>query len=128
MVAQQNQIEPAGSGLGLVHRVAQSPLGDLWLALDQRNGPPGEPLLLRYVTLASGATSDMLERVAAAAHAATSLRSDLLLPAVEVLYPPLAVAYEYVEAQPLSMLQSGARARDRDDFAACVACFSGRAR
>lgn len=112
MVAQQNQNEPGGSGLSLVHRVAQSPLGDLWLALDQRNGPPGEPLLLRYVTLASGATSDMLERVAAAAHAATSLRSELLLPAVEVLYPPLAVAYEYVEAQPLSMLQSGARARE----------------
>ena len=48
MVAQQNHHELAGSGLGLVHRVAQSPLGDLWLALDQRNGPPGEPLLLRY--------------------------------------------------------------------------------
>ena len=112
MVAQQNHHELAGSGLGLVHRVAQSPLGDLWLALDQRNGPPGEPLLLRYVTLASGATPDMLERVAAAAHAATSLRSELLLPAVEVLHPPLAVAYEYVEAQPLSTLQSGARARE----------------
>jgi len=112
MVAQQNHQELAGSGLGLVHRVAQSPLGDLWLALDQRNGSPGEPLLLRYVTLASGATPDMLERVAAAAHAATSLRSELLLPAVEVLHPPLAVAYEYVEAQPLSTLQSGARARE----------------
>jgi hypothetical protein len=112
MVAQQNHNEPAAGGLVLVHRVAQSPLGDLWLALDRRGGPPGEPVLLRYVSLAGGATPDQQERVAAAAHAAMGLRSELLVSALEVLHPPLAVAYEYVEAQPLSTLQSSARARE----------------
>jgi len=113
MVAPQNHQELAANALGLVHRVAQSPLGDLWIALDQRRGPPGEPLLLRYVSLAGGATVDTLERVVAAAHAAMSLRNELLLPVVEVLQQgPLAVAYEYVEALPLSTLQSSARARE----------------
>jgi hypothetical protein len=112
MAAPQNHHELAANALRLVHRVAQSPLGDLWLALDLRSGPPGEPVLLRYVSLASGATPDMLEHVAAAAHAALSLRSELLVSALEVLHPPLAVAYEYVEAQPLSTLQSSARARE----------------
>jgi hypothetical protein len=112
MAAPQNQHEPAGTGVGLVHRVAQSPLGELWLALDQRRGPPGEPLLLRYVSLSGGATPDTLERVAAAARAAMSLRHELLLPVLEVQQHPLVVAYEYIEAQPLSMLQSSARARE----------------
>jgi serine/threonine-protein kinase len=112
MAAPQNHQALATNALRLVHRVAHSPLGDLWLALDQRSGPPGEPVLLRYVSLASGATADMLEHVAAAAHAAMSLRSELLVPALEVLHPPLAVAYAYVEAQPLSTLQSSARARE----------------
>jgi Protein kinase domain len=113
MVAPQNQHELAGKSVGLVHRVAQSPLGDLWLALDQRRGPPGEPVLLRYISLASGATRDTLDRVVAAAHTAMSLRNELVLPVLEVLQRgPLAVAYEYVEAQPLSTLQSSARARE----------------
>src|SRR6185436_8252467 len=43
MVAPQNQHELVGNGVSLLHRVAQSPLGDLWIALDQRRGPPGEP-------------------------------------------------------------------------------------
>ncbi|MEO8182488.1 MAG: hypothetical protein ABI895_26930 [Deltaproteobacteria bacterium] len=113
MVALQNHQQLAGNSVTLVHRVAQSPLGDLWIALDQRRGPPGEPLLLRYVSLAGGATVDTLERVVAAAHTAMSLRSELLLPVLEVLgQGPLAVAYEYVEAQPLSTLQASARARE----------------
>lgn len=112
MAAQQTHHEPAGNGFGLVHRVAQSPLGDLWLALDQRRGAP-EPVLLRYVSLSGGATRDTLERVASAGRTAMSLRSELLLPVVDVLKQgPLAVAYEYIEAQPLSVLQSGARARE----------------
>ncbi|HEU4576622.1 MAG TPA: hypothetical protein VFS67_00100 [Polyangiaceae bacterium] len=112
MAAPQNHHELATNALRLVHRVAQSPLGDLWLALDQRSGPPGVPVLLRYVSLATGATADMLERVAAAAHAAMSLRSELLVSTLEVLHPPLAIAYEYVEAQPISSLQSSARVRE----------------
>jgi len=114
MVAPQNQHELVGNGVSLLHRVAKSPLGDLWIALDQRRGPPGEPLLLRYVSLAGGATVDTLERVVAAAQTAMSLRNDLLLPVVEVLQQqgPLAVAYEYIEAQPLSTLQASARARE----------------
>ncbi len=112
MAAPQTHHEPAGNGFGLVHRVAQSPLGDLWLALDQRRGAP-EPVLLRYVLLSGGATRDTLERVASAGRAAMSLRSELLLPVVEVLKQrPLAVAYQYTEAQPLSVLQSCARARE----------------
>lgn len=98
--------------MALVHRVAQSPLGELWLALDQRRGAPGEHLLLRYVSLSGGATQDALERVAAAARAAMSLQHELLLPVVEVQQHPLVVAYEYVDAQPLSTLQASARARE----------------
>src|SRR6187399_204137 len=113
MVAPRNHHELAGNGVGLVHRLAQSPLGDLWIALDQRRGPPGEPVLLRYVALAGGATVDTLERVVAAAHAAMGLRNERLLPVLDVLQQgPLAVAYEYVEAQPLSTLLSSARARE----------------
>lgn len=113
MVAPLSQHEHAGNGVGLVHRVAQSPLGDLWIALDQRRGPPGEPVLLRYVSLAGGATLDTLDRVVAAAHTAMGLRSELLLPVVDVIQQgPLAVAYQYVEAQPLSTLQTSARARE----------------
>lgn len=104
--------EPAEHGVELVHRVAQSPLGELWLALDQRRGPPGEPMLVRYVSLSGGATEDTLERVAAAARAAMNLRHELLLPVLEVQQYPLAVAYAYVEAQPLSTLLSSARARE----------------
>lgn len=112
MAAPQTHHEPAGNGFGLVHRVAQSPLGDLWLGLDQRRGTP-EPVLLRYVSLSGGATRDTLERVASAGRAAMSLRSELLLPVVDVLQQgPLAVAYAYVEAQPVSVLQSCARARE----------------
>jgi len=113
MVAPRNHHELAGNGVALVHRLAQSPLGDLWIALDQRRGSPGEPVLLRYVALAGGATVDTLERVVAAAHAAMSLRNERLLPVLDVLQQgPLAVAYEYVEAQPLSTLLSKARARE----------------
>jgi serine/threonine protein kinase len=112
MAAPQNPPEPAGSAVGLVHRVAQSPLGELWLALDQRRGTPGEPLLLRYVSLSNEATPDAVERVVAAARAAMNLRHELLLPALEVQQEPLAVAYPYVEALPLSALQSSARVRE----------------
>ncbi|MEO8180516.1 MAG: hypothetical protein ABI895_16900, partial [Deltaproteobacteria bacterium] len=110
--APQSQQEPAESGVALVHQVAPSPLGELWLALDQRRGPPGEHLLLRYVSLSGGATRETLARVAAAARAAMSLHHELLLPVVEVQQHPLVVAYEYVEAQPLSTLQTSARARE----------------
>jgi hypothetical protein len=75
MAAPQNHPEPAGNGFGLVHRVAQSPLGELWLALDQRRGPPGEPVLLRYVSLSGGATRDTMERVASAGRSAMGLRA-----------------------------------------------------
>lgn len=106
----QNRDEAAGNGFERVHRVAQSPLGELWIALDRRGGVP---VLLRYVTLSGGATADVRERVASAGRAAMSLRSELVLPVVDVLEQgQLAVAYEYFEAQPLSALQSSARARE----------------
>ncbi|MEY4545551.1 MAG: hypothetical protein RL685_1746 [Pseudomonadota bacterium] len=110
MSAVQNRDEAAGNGFERVHRVAQSPLGELWIALDRRGGAP---VLLRYVTLSGGATADVRERVASAGRAAMSLRSELVLPVVQVLERgQLAVAYEYFEAQPLSALQSSARARE----------------
>ncbi|HKO90867.1 MAG TPA: hypothetical protein VJU61_06940, partial [Polyangiaceae bacterium] len=113
VLAPQSQQDAAGNGVALVHRVAQSPLGDLWIGLDQRLGAPGEPVLLRYVALAGGATLDTLDRVVAAAHSAMSLRHELLLPVVGVLQQgPLGVAYQYVEALPLSRLQTKARARE----------------
>jgi serine/threonine-protein kinase len=93
-----------------VHLVAHSYLGSLWVALDQRNGAPGRPVLLRRLQLQEDIPSDALQRMACAARDAMALSHENVLGVVEVLHhgEVLAVAYEYVEGEPLRSLQSWA--------------------
>jgi serine/threonine-protein kinase len=93
-----------------VHLVAHSYLGSLWVALDQRNGAPGRPVLLRRLQLQEDIPSEALQRMACAARDAMALSHENVLGVVEVLHQGevLAVAYEYIEGEPLRSLQSWA--------------------
>ncbi|HEU4580094.1 MAG TPA: protein kinase [Polyangiaceae bacterium] len=93
-----------------MHLVAHSYLGSLWIALDQRNGAPGRPVLLRRLQLQEDIPSEALQRMACAARDAMALSHENVLGVVEVLHhgEVLAVAYEYIEGEPLRSLQSWA--------------------
>jgi serine/threonine protein kinase len=105
--------QTAVAGYQAVHLVAHSYLGSLWLALDQRNGPPGKPVLLRRVQLSEQTRSEAFQRMACAGRDAMALSHENVLPVVDVVLQPdsLALAYEYVEAEPLRALQSWATHR-----------------
>ncbi|MEO8183397.1 MAG: protein kinase, partial [Deltaproteobacteria bacterium] len=100
-------------GFHPVHRVAQSYLGSLWIALDKRQGDPGTTVLLRRVQLPSGTPLEARQCVARAGHDALALRHPNLLTVIEVLQEDqeLALVYEHVEGEPLRSLQSWANLR-----------------
>jgi serine/threonine protein kinase len=105
--------QTAVAGYQAVHLVAHSYLGSLWLALDQRNGSPGKPVLLRRVQLSEQTRSEAFQRMACAGRDAMALSHENVLPVVDVVLQPdsLALVYEYVEAEPLRALQSWATHR-----------------
>ena len=105
--------QTAVAGFHAVHLVAHSYLGSLWIALDQRKGPPGKPVLLRRIQLSEQTRSEALQRMACAGRDAMALSHENVLPVVAVLLEAdsLALAYEYVEAEPLRALQSWATHR-----------------
>lgn len=106
--------EPAPvSGFHLVHRVAQSYLGSLWVALDQRLGEPGKPVLLRCLQLPSPTPVEALQRMACAGRDAMALSHENVLSVIGVVQQEdsLGLTYAYVEAEPLRSLQSWAALR-----------------
>jgi tetratricopeptide (TPR) repeat protein len=100
-------------GFHSVHRVAQSYLGSLWIALDKRAGEPGKPVLLRRLQLPSDTPAEARLHVARAGRDALELRHPNLLSVIEVLEEgqEIGVAHEHVEAEPLRSLQSWANLR-----------------
>jgi eukaryotic-like serine/threonine-protein kinase len=100
-------------GFQPVHRVAESYLGSLWVALDKRRGEPGRPVLLRRVQLPAPAGIEALQRMACAARDAMALSHENVATVVAVLQQDdaLAVAYEYLEAEPLRTWQAWATHR-----------------
>lgn len=103
----------AVNGFQPVHRVAQSYLGSLWIALDKRRGEPGTPVLLRRLQLPEHAPPDAREGIARAGRDALTLRHPNILSVIEVLEEgdAIAIAHEHVEAEPLRSLQSWANLR-----------------
>jgi len=100
-------------GFHPVHRVAQSYLGSLWIALDKRDGEPGKPALLRQLQLPANTSPEARQGIARAARDALELRHPNVLSVLEVLEEgeALALAYEHAEAEPLRSLQSWANLR-----------------
>jgi serine/threonine protein kinase len=101
------------AGFHPVHRVAQSYLGSLWIALDKREGEPGKPALLRQLQLPGNTPLEARQGIARAAREALELRHPNVLSVLEVLEEgeSLALAYEHAEAEPLRSLQSWANLR-----------------
>jgi serine/threonine protein kinase/tetratricopeptide (TPR) repeat protein len=100
-------------GFHPVHRVAQSYLGSLWIALDKREGEPGKPALLRQLQLPANTPLEARQGIARAARDALELRHPNVLSVLEVLEhgESLVLAYEHAEAEPLRSLQSWANLR-----------------
>jgi serine/threonine-protein kinase len=100
-------------GFHPVHRVAQSYLGSLWIALDKREGEPGKQALLRQLQLPGNTPVEARQGIARAARDAIELRHPNVLSVLEVLEEgqSLAIAYEHAEAEPLRSLQSWANLR-----------------
>lgn len=100
-------------GFEPVHRVAQSYLGTLWIALDKRSDPAGIPALLRRLQLPEGTEARARQGIVAAGHHATRLRHENVLSVLGVLEQgtSIAVAYDHLEAEPLRSLQSWANLR-----------------
>jgi hypothetical protein len=96
------------TGYHAVHLVAHSYLGTLSIALDQRNGVPGKPVLLRRLQRSAQTSSEALQRMACAARDAMALSHENVLPVIAVALQEdaLGIVYEYVEAEPLRSLQS----------------------
>ena len=96
-----------------MQRVAQSYLGSLWVVVDQRQGEPGKPLLLRRVQLPADTPSEARRHVAQAGRCAIGLRHAHLLPPIEVIEEgeELSILYDQAEAEPLRSLQSWANLR-----------------
>jgi len=109
------------AGYQTLHLIAHSYLGSLWIALDQRNGAPGKPVLVRRIQRTEQTRSEALQRMACAGRDAMALSHENVLPVLDVVLQvspgpgpagdSLALAYEYVEAEPLRALQSLARER-----------------
>jgi len=95
-------------GYHALHLVAHSYLGSLSIALDQRNGPPGKPVLLRRLQRSEQLPSEALQRMACAGRDAMALSHENVLPVLDVVLrdDALVLVYEYVEAEPLRSLQS----------------------
>ncbi len=95
-----------------MHRVAQSYLGTLWIALN-KNSSSEQLVLLRRLHLPDDTPEDARGAIANAGHDAIALRHEHVLPVLEVMNEGdvLAVAYEHVEAEPLRSLQSWANLR-----------------
>jgi len=100
-------------GFHPVHRVAQSYLGSLWIALDKRQGDPGKLVLLRRLQLPNDTPAEARLHVARAGRDARDLRHPNLLSVIGVVEEgqELAVAHAHVEAEPLRSLQSWANLR-----------------
>ena len=94
-----------------LHRVAQSYLGTLWIAVDKRGG--GTLRLLRRLQLPEPAQEEARRGIAAAARDSARISHANVLAVVEVLEEGglIAVAYEHLEAEPLRSLQSWANLR-----------------
>lgn len=101
-------------GYALVQRVAQSYLGPLWVAVDQRDGArTGAQVLLRHIQLREGTSSEARQGISRAAAEARVLQHENVLSVIEVLDDgkDLGVVYEQVAAEPLRSLQSWANMR-----------------
>lgn len=100
-------------GFHPVHRVAQSYLGSLWIALDKREGDPGKTVLLRRVQLPLDTPSEARQHIAMAGRDAMQLRHPNVLTVLDVLEQgdELGVVHEHVEGEPLRSLQSWANLR-----------------
>ena len=64
MGAHIDSAPPAFAGYLPAQLIAHSYLGGLWIALDQRHGTPGRPVLLRRLQLQEGIPSEALQRMA----------------------------------------------------------------
>ncbi len=100
-------------GFHPVHRVAQSYLGSLWIALDKREGDPGKTVLLRRVQLPADPPGEARQHIAMAGRDAMQLRHPNLLEVLDVLEQgdELGLVHEHVEGEPLRSLQSWANLR-----------------
>ncbi|MEY4547521.1 MAG: hypothetical protein RL685_3716, partial [Pseudomonadota bacterium] len=100
-------------GFHPVHRVAQSYLGSLWIALDKREGDPGKTVLLRRVQLPSDTPTEAREHIVTAGRDAMRLRHPNVLAVLEVLEQgdEFGLVHEHVEGEPLRSLQSWANLR-----------------
>lgn len=96
-----------------LHRVAQSYLGTLWIALDKTSGGAGRLVLLRRLHLPDNTPDAARLAIAVAGRDALPLRHDNVLSVTDVLEDAglLAMAYEHLEAEPLRSLQSWANLR-----------------
>lgn len=96
-----------------IHRVAQSYLGPLWIAMDRRGSAGGQLRMLRRLYLPADAPESARRAILAVAKEAARLRHDHVLGVLEVLEQDglIAVAYEHLEAEPLRSLQSWANLR-----------------
>lgn len=94
-----------------IHRVAQSYLGSLWIAV--RAGGGGEPSLLRRLQLPEDTSAAARELILQAGRAARELHDERVLAVTAVLEDGATVAmvYDHFEAEPLRSLQSWANLR-----------------
>ncbi len=109
MSAPINRDVSALCGYALVQRVAQSYLGPLWVAVDQREErDKGAHALVRHLQLPESAPAEARQAIVQAAVEARALRHENILSLLEVLEEggELGVVYEHVAAEPLRSLQS----------------------
>lgn len=100
-------------GYVLVHRVAQSCFGTLWVALDKRSPGSEAPVLLRRLELPEGTSSGALDAIERAALDARTLVHENILAVRDVVRrgAEIGVVYEPMEAEPLRSLTSWAGLR-----------------
>lgn len=103
-------------GFQLVRRVANSYLGPLWIALDQRDDAgesKGALVLLRRVQLPEATSPEARQGVVRAAAEARGVRHENILPVLDVLEEgaELGLVYEHAQAEPLRSLQQWANMR-----------------
>jgi tetratricopeptide (TPR) repeat protein len=109
--APPESVPEAISGFDALHRVAQSYLGPLWIAVEARDG--GSLRLLRRLQLPDKVSSEGRRAIVALGQNALTLVHPNVLRVLDVVDDGalLAFAYEHAEAEPLRSLQSWANLR-----------------
>jgi serine/threonine protein kinase/tetratricopeptide (TPR) repeat protein len=109
--APPESVPEAISGFDALHRVAQSYLGPLWIAVQARDG--GSLRLLRRLQLPDKVSSEGRRAIITLGQNALALDHPNVLRVLDVVDQGevLAFAYEHAEAEPLRSLQSWANLR-----------------